>query len=79
MKEDRFSVIWQAADGYAGGNAPHTITVHYSDVEDCETEEEFREAISDMVQDDFNQIVAPEIKNMDEACEWFQSEDKGDA
>ena len=75
MSDREFDVIWQAADGYAGGTRPQVVTILYEDVEDCETVEEFKAVVDEIVQEDFLQTVSAEIVNMKDACKWFESED----
>ena len=51
-------IIWQVDDGYVGGNRPHTTEIPDDELENCETEEERKELISEYIQDDFNNIVS---------------------
>lgn len=50
-------VTWEAEDGYHGGRRPHTFTIQDDDIEGL-TEQEVKEYIEEMVQQQFNENVS---------------------
>lgn len=51
-------VRWEVDDGYCGKSRPHKTEIDDDDLEMCETEEEREQLISDIIQQDFEQIIS---------------------
>lgn len=55
-------IRWQVEDGYVSGDRPQSTVVHLKDLmDDCQTEDDVREAVNEYVQEDFEQKVSPGI------------------
>ncbi len=70
-------IEWEAMDGYAGGSRPHETEIDIEDMaEACETDEQAREYIAQVIQDDFDQTVHPGWDEQSESAAinaWAQS------
>ena len=66
----KFTVKYQAADGYVGGKRPLSFDIYSSEILDDMSDEELSNLYYDMVQGDFEQKVTAEAENLDEFLEW---------
>ena len=53
----KITVTWYADDGYTTGDRPMHTSIDPDDFEDCDTEDDVNEMISQQVQEDFEQKV----------------------
>lgn len=67
MSEDTFKLVWEVADGYVSSGRPQDLELWLCDLAAYDSEEEVREAIEQMVQEDFQTRVAHVINNLDKA------------
>ena len=52
-------ITYQVEDGYVGGQRPRTVNINDSDLEYCETKEEWEDIINECVEEDFRQNCYP--------------------
>lgn len=52
-----YTVEWEIEDGYAGGGRPQKIDIEICDFEGMD-EEEIKDELSDIIQEDFDQKVS---------------------
>jgi hypothetical protein len=57
---EKIEVRWEVADGYAGKSRPQVTRIQYSEIADCESEEDVRELIEQSIQHDFECKISPE-------------------
>lgn len=50
-------ITWEIEDGYVGRSAPHYTEVDDDELDECETDEEREELISETVHEDFLRTV----------------------
>jgi len=50
-------ITWEVDDGYIGGKRPQSTEVDDDDLRDCETFEEARELINDVIQEAFENEI----------------------
>jgi hypothetical protein len=62
---DEEELIWQVDDGYVGGRPQYTYIDIDTFARDYDSEEEVREAIDDIVEDQFRQDIGWYAENMD--------------
>ena len=50
-------IYWEVDDGYAGKSRPQYTDIDNNELDECETEEEKQELITEYVQDDFDNRI----------------------
>jgi len=58
-------ITWQVDDGYVGGRPQHT-EIDDEELEECETEDEKRALIEDIIQEEFYQKISFYITHIDD-------------
>ncbi len=66
---DEFEIKWEVEDGYVGGDRPQYVTIEASDFEDM-SEDEIREEINNLVEEEFNQRITWYVDNIEDAVKW---------
>lgn len=59
-------VRWEIEDGYVGGARPHYTRVSAEDFQHCETEDQVRDALDEIIEDDFRAKIGFSVRNEDE-------------
>ena len=54
----KITVTWYADDGYITGDRPKRTIIDPDDFEDCDTEDDVNEMLSQQIQEDFEQKVS---------------------
>jgi hypothetical protein len=73
MSTENFKAKYYVADGYVGGDRPHTFNISERDFEDNADEAYLREFYQESVQADFEQRLFPEAELEDEFVKWAQA------
>ncbi len=71
---EKFEASYEIEDGYAGRSRPQSFCIDPQDIMEDMDEEDLREMYRDMVQEDFQQKIAPFGTNEDEFVEWALSQ-----
>lgn len=67
-----FQITYEVNDGYAGGSRPQTVTIYSSNLEDDFDNDDLRNFLSEIVQEDFECRIFPEPSNEDAFMRWAQ-------
>lgn len=70
---NKFTVTWEAEDGYVGRSRPHSLPI-YDDLCGDETDDDLENMLFEAVDEHFQQTVSYFIKNKDEATAWLRSQ-----
>jgi len=70
----KFSVKWQAADGYVGRSRPQELSISADDFEGDDSDQFLEELFWERLDDDFRQKVQAEPDNFEEFMAWARSE-----
>jgi hypothetical protein len=76
---DSFKIKWEAADGYVGKSRPQSFSISAEDVRFSGSLEQAVKLMEDMLFDDFQQKITPEVLNEDDFSEWARAILDGDA
>jgi hypothetical protein len=67
-------VRWSVDDEYLGGTRPHYSKVDIGDFQHCETEQQVRDTLYELIREDFEQRIGFNIANEAEIVdEWRKS------
>lgn len=71
---DEFEAKWEVDDGYRGGSRPQTTQIHPDCVDDDMTKDDLIELFSELIQDSFDNKIAPCWKESEEQrfVDWAQ-------
>jgi hypothetical protein len=75
----KFTVKWEAEDGYTGGSRPqifHLSVFDFGDVSEM-TDAQIENLLDEAIQDDFDQKVTWYSANRDEAIAWIKANCRG--
>lgn len=66
----KFTVNWQAYDGYAGGSRPQSFDIREDDLDDDMTDAALRELFEELLDEAFHNRVSACADNEDEFIAW---------
>lgn len=71
---NKFTITWEASDGYCGGGRPHSINFRADELEDDMSDADLESLFWDAVRIDFENQVSPVSNDQDNFIAWAKEQ-----
>jgi hypothetical protein len=68
----KVTVRWQVDDGYVGGTRPQRTQVDTEDFQHCKTEEDVRNVLDEIIEEEMRTRIGFSVSNEDEVLEAWR-------